>query len=335
MFAYAENADASMSAINVMTIRAGQTIGETNYALENVVGSQSEILSSFLVEYYENNENLPNEIVCKQFDQATAELASMYFLDKYQKVVKVTIPQKAIKNELFEQAAQNAKEYSERSADSIARRKTLTSGALERLAEILNMNSIYRIEGYDISDISGTNNVASMVVFEGANDFACMQEALARRLEHLAAGDTEFGAKPDVILIDGGLGQLHSVQEIANKYGQNITFISLAKQDEQIYTTTSNALISLPKNDYALRLLQRVRDESHRFAVLYHRNVRSGAELSSRLAEIEGIGSYRRQQLYKHFKTIEAISEASVEELAQVEGIGPKNAITIYNYFHK
>ena len=353
VFAYAENADASMSAINVMTIRAGQTIGETNYALENVVGSPSEILSSFLVEYYANNENLPNEIVCKQFDQATAELASMYFLDKYQKVVKVTIPQKAIKNELFEQAAQNAKEYSERSADSIARRKTLTSGALERLAEILNMNSIYRIEGYDISDISGTNNVASMVVFEGgepnkklyrkfkiktvegANDFACMQEALARRLEHLAAGDTEFGAKPDVILIDGGLGQLHSVQEIANKYGQNITFISLAKQDEQIFTTTANIPISLPKNDYALRLLQRVRDESHRFAVLYHRNVRSGAELSSRLAEIDGIGSYRRQQLYKHFKTIEAISDASVEELAQVEGIGPKNAITIYNYFHK
>jgi len=353
VFAYAENQDASMSAINVMTIRAGQTIGETNYALENVVGSVGEILSSFLAEYYANTQNLPNEIVCKQFDEQTAELASMYFLDKYQKVVKITIPQKAIKNELFEQAYANAKEYAERSADALARRKQLTSGALERLAEILNMRSIFRIEGYDISNISGTNNVASMVVFEGgepnkklyrkfkiksvegANDFACLQEAIERRLEHLANGDTEFGEKPDVILIDGGLGQLSSVQEIANRYGQNITFISLAKQDEQIYTTTSNVPISLPKRDYALRLLQRVRDESHRFAVLYHRNVRSSAELSSQLSEIEGIGKGRRQELYKHFKTIEAISSASVEELAAVEGIGPKNAITIYNYFHK
>ena len=353
VFAYAENQDASMSAINVMTIRAGQTIGETNYELENVVGSVGEILSSFLAEYYANTQNLPNEIVCKQFDEQMAELASMYFLDKYQKVVKITIPQKAIKNELFEQAYSNAKEYAERSADALARRKQLTSGALERLAEILNMHSIFRIEGYDISNISGTNNVASMVVFEGgepnkklyrkfkiksvegANDFACLQEAIERRLEHLANGDTEFGEKPDVILIDGGLGQLSSVQEIANRYGQNITFISLAKQDEQIYTTTSNVPISLPKRDYALRLLQRVRDESHRFAVLYHRNVRSSAELSSQLADIEGIGKGRRQELYKHFKTIEAISSASVEELAAVEGIGPKNAITIYNYFHK
>jgi excinuclease ABC subunit C len=312
-----------------------------------------EILSSFLAEYYANTQNLPNEIVCKQFDEQMAELASMYFLDKYQKVVKITIPQKAIKNELFEQAYSNAKEYAERSADALVRRKQLTSGALERLAEILNMHSIFRIEGYDISNISGTNNVASMVVFEGgepnkklyrkfkiksvegANDFACLQEAIERRLEHLANGDTEFGEKPDVILIDGGLGQLSSVQEIANRYGQNITFISLAKQDEQIYTTTSNLPISLPKRDYALRLLQRVRDESHRFAVLYHRNVRSSAELSSQLSEIEGIGKGRRQELYKHFKTIEAISSASVEELAAVEGIGPKNAITIYNYFHK
>ena len=136
-------------------------------------------------------------------------------------------------------------------------------------------------------------------------------------------------------MIDGGLGQLSSAQQIAIKYGLNITFISLAKKDELVYTTSSSAPIVLPKRDYALRLLQRVRDESHRFAVLYHRNVRSGAELSSRLAEIDGIGKQKRQQLYKYFKTIEAISDASVEELAQVEGIGPKNAITIYNYFHK
>ncbi|MBQ8468302.1 MAG: excinuclease ABC subunit UvrC [Clostridia bacterium] len=353
VFAYYDSQTSGLSAINAMTIRAGQTIGETNYIQEDVVGSTEEILTSFLVEYYRGIENLPNEIVCKQLTEESAELISLYFLNTYQKVVKVTIPQKAIKNELFEQAYANAKEYCERSSDSFARKQKLTSGALESLAKLLGLNSVYRIEGYDISDISGTNNVASMVVFEGgepnkklyrkfkiktvegANDFACMKEALSRRLSRLASGDTEFGEKPDVILIDGGLGQLNSVKDLASQMGLNITFISLAKQDEEIYTTTSNAPIRLPRTDYALRLLQRVRDESHRFAVLYHRNVRGNTELASQLAEIEGVGKHRQQILYKHFKTIDAIADASVEELAKVEGIGAKNAINIYNYFHK
>ena len=353
VFAYYESENSGLGAVNVITIRAGQTIGETNYVQDNVVGSSVEILTSFMVEYYGKVDNMPNEIVCKQLDSESAELISLYFLNNYQKIVKITIPQKAIKNELFDQAYSNAKEYCERSADSFVRKQKLTSGALEALAKLLNLDKVYRIEGYDISDICGTNNVASMVVFEGgepnrklyrkfkiknvegANDFACMQEALSRRLAHLAAGDTEFGEKPDVILIDGGIGQLNSVKDLASSMGLNITFISLAKQDEQIFTTTSNIPICLPKSDFALRLLQRVRDESHRFAVLYHRNVRGNTELASQLAEIEGIGKHRQQILYKHFKTIDAIADATVEELSNVPNIGAKNAMNIYKHFHK
>ncbi len=352
VFAYWDNPDSELAAINCMTIRAGQNIGQTNYALPSVVGSAAEVISSFLVEYYSGT-TPPAEIVCKQIDEPTAQTLQLYFLENYQKVVKITIPQKNVKSKLADSCLTNAKEYAERSADSLIRKQRLTSGALEHLAQVLGIGSVYRIEGYDISNISGTNNVASMVVFEGgepakkqyrkfkiksvdgANDFACMQETLQRRLSRLASGDNSFGDRPDVILIDGGLGQLHAASSVASGLGLDITFISLAKKDEQIFTTSSNLPICLPKNDYALRLLQRVRDESHRFAVMFHRNVRTSKEFMSVLDQIEGIGKQRQKLLYNHFKTIDAICEASAKQLSEVPGIGPKYAINIYKFFHK
>lgn len=353
VFAYWDNPDSDLAAINVMTIRAGQNVGQFNYAVPGVVGSPSEVISSFMVDYYSGGVTPPSEIISKQTEPQEAESLQLYFLEHHSKVVKVVCPQKGIKNQLAESSLKNAQEYAERSADSISRHQRLTSGALERLAELLNLGKVYRIEGYDISDISGTNNVASMVVFEGgepaksqyrkykiktvegANDFACLQEALTRRLTRLASGDNQFGAKPDVILIDGGLGQLNAVSEVARGLALNIAFISLAKKDELIYTTTSNQPIALPKSDYALRLLQRVRDESHRFAVTFHRSVRGAKELMSVLGQIDGIGKAKQKALYEHFKTIDAISSASPEALCEVEGIGKKHAINIYNFFNK
>lgn len=352
IFAFYENQD-DMSVVNVMNVRAGQTQGQTNYALSEVVGNETEILASFIVEYYADRVSLPSEIICKQLDEESASLVQMYLLEKFNKVIKITNPQKAIKLKLWKSCLVNAQEYAERSSEASARKHQFTSGAIQELCAVLNIDKANRIEGYDISNISGTNNVASMVVFvdgepfkkdyrkfkiktvDGANDFACMQEVLFRRLSHLSNGDNGFDQRPDVILIDGGLGQLHSASEQAIKLGQNITFISLAKKDEEIYTTSSNNAIKLPKNSYALRLLQRVRDESHRFAVMYHRAVRAGGELKSTLSQIPGIGKTRQQALYKHFKTIENISSATVEELSQIEGIGTGNALNIYKYFHE
>ena len=352
VFALHESQDGQMIVLNCMNIRAGQNVGQTNYALDNAIGDTAEILSSFIVEYYNTKAALPNEIVCKQLTEETAQLISMYLLQKYNKVVKITIPQKGIKDKLYQSCQINAQEYAERSNEAHSRQQQLTSGALTELAILLNLEKVYRIEGYDISNISGTNNVASMVVFvggqpskkeyrkfkiktvEGANDFACMQEVLSRRLAHLVAGDAGFEQKPDIILIDGGLGQLHSAHQEALKLGLDITFISLAKQDEEIFTTKSSSSIKLAKNNFALRLLQRVRDESHRFAVMYHRSLRAGGSLKSSLSNIDGIGKTRQAELFKHFKTIENISKATVEELAAVEGIGTKNAINIYKYFN-
>ncbi len=352
VFALSES-EGELAVINVITIRSGQNIGQTNYPLTGVVGTISEVLSSFIVEYYSQHSRMPSEIVAKQLTEDDAKIIETLLLENHQKVVKITLPQIGTKNKLFENALNNAVEYAERSLDSLARKKALTSDALVRLAGLLNLPSVYRIEGYDISNISGTNNVASMVVFEGgepnkkayrkfkiksvegANDFACMQEALERRLRHLAEGDLSFGEKPDVILIDGGLGQLHSAENAARSLGINITFISLAKQDEVVYTTTSSTPLILPKNDYALRLLVRVRDESHRYAVMFHRSVRTNKELLSELSNIEGVGKTRQQQLYKHFKSLQAIADASVDALCEVSGISKSTAIKIYSYFNK
>lgn len=353
VFAFYENENSDLSVINIMTIRSGQNIGQSNFAMIGVAGGEQEVLTSFIVEYYNSSAALPKEIVCKQLTEENALLIENFILEKFNKVIKVTIPKISIKNKLFESCYNNAMEYANRSADSLARKQKLTTGALEQLAKLLNLSKVYRIEGYDISNISGTNNVASMVVFEGgepnkkqyrkfkiktvegANDFACMAEALDRRLSKLAAGDTEFGQRPDVILIDGGLGQLNAAKQQSSKFGLDICFISIAKQDELIYTSNSNAPLILEKSDYALRLLQRVRDESHRFAVSYHRTLRGNTGIKSVLAEIPGIGKTRQMQLYKQFKTIEAIESASVEAIANVEGIGKTNALNIYNFFHK
>lgn len=353
VFAIYENTDDFMTVINCMNVRAGQNVGQKNYDLNSVVGNLTEILASFIIEYYSGAISLPQEIVCKQLDDQTAQLVQMYLLQQHGKVIKITIPQKAIKEKLWQSCLDNATEFAERSSEANARKQQLTSGALQQLCEILNIAKANRIEGYDISNISGTNNVASMVVFvdgqpckkeyrkfkiktvEGANDFACMQEVLARRLARLVQNDENFNQKPDVILIDGGLGQLNSASQEATKLGLDITFISLAKKDEEIWTTSSGNPIKLQRDNYALRLLQRVRDESHRFAVIYHRAVRAGGELRSVLSQIDGIGKMRQQQLYKTFKTIENISNATIEDLANIDGIGTKNAITIYNFFHQ
>ena len=252
----------------------------------------------------------------------------------------------------FSQKREQKENFVFASRDKFERHKKLTTDALKELSTILNVENINRIEGYDISNISGTNNVASMVVFEngepakkeyrkfkiktveGANDFACLQETLKRRLQSLKEGQKNLDTKPDLILIDGGLGQLHSVQEIINQFGMSIPVVSLAKQDEEIFTTSSLVPIRLEKNNYALRLLQRVRDESHRFAVLYHRNLR-GQSLTSFLQEIPGIGKTTSEKIWKHFKTKENIFNAGIEAFCEIDGISESKAIEIYKGIHK
>ena len=208
------------------------------------------------------------------------------------------------------------------------------------------------MECYDISNISGVDKVGSMVVFidgeadrnsyrrfkiktvEGANDYASHQEMMRRRLAKLASGEEERFPKPDLIVIDGGKGQLSAVKEIFDEAGvKDIELIALAEREEEVFTLFSNESIRLDRRDYALKVLQRLRDEAHRFAITYFRKLHSKRNLASVLQEIEGIGKKKQKALMDKFGTIDKIMKAKEEELSQTEGIGAELAKKIKAHF--
>jgi len=350
VFALCESEE--ITAVNVMRIRAGKNVGQFNYLLEDAVGTKEELVLSFISSFYED-EQPPKEILLQNFMKESDPIILNFLSQKFDKKISVQYPVKGVKKQLIENAEKNASEYANNSRDKYERHKKLTTDALKELAELVGVDSIWRIECFDISNISGTNNVASNVVFEGGepakkeyrkfkiksvqgpNDFACMNEALTRRIESMLEGQKGLEKRPDLIVIDGGLGQLHSAYEAMQRAGADIPMISLAERYEEIYTLNSNKPIALPKSNYALRLLIRIRDEAHRFAVSFHRNLRNGQSLTSFLQEIEGVGKVTSQKIWKHFKTKDAIFNAKPEEFALIDGISEKKAIEIYKNIHK
>ena len=249
----------------------------------------------------------------------------------------------------------NAAEYLEKSISAIAHKDDMTVRACERLKTLLGLKKYpKRMECYDISNISGVDKVGSMVVFtdgeadkyeyrrfriktvEGANDFASLQEVLERRLAKLGGDEEERFAKPQLIVIDGGKGQLSAVKEIFDRMGvEDIDLIALAKQEEEVYTLHSDGPVRLDRRDYALKVLQRIRDEAHRFAITYFRNLHSKRNLASVLEEIEGVGAKKRAALLEKFGTIDKIMRADTEELAKTPGIGKELAENIRRYFEE
>ena len=338
--------------INVMMIRAGKNVGQINYPITEVVGEKSDLLIQFISNYYSSYNMLPQEIVTRGISDEQKEMLQGFILSNLNKAVKITIPKIGIKVEFLDNCERNAIDYLEHSKERIDKKYKMTLEALENLKKLLNLKHLKRIEGFDISNISGEFSVASMVVFEngepaykeyrkfkiktvkGPNDFASMYETLTRRLSDYIEKKENFNKRPDLILIDGGFGQLHSANRAVQELGLNIPIVSLAKRDEELCTTTSNEPIRLKKRDYTLRLLQRVRDESHRFAITYHRQLR-GKSLKSSLSEIEGIGEKKVNALLKYFKSVESISKASKADLMKVDGIGENLAEIIFNYYHK
>lgn len=338
--------------VNIMMIRKGKNVGQINHALASVVGEKSDILVGFISNYYTDVSMLPKEIVTHGLSDEQKELLQGYILSKFNKSVKIVIPKIGVKVDFIENCMKNAVEYLSHSKDRIDKKYQMTVEALENLKNILGLKRLNRIEGFDISNISGQYSVASMVVFEngepaykeyrkfkiktvvGPDDFASMHETLKRRLTDLIECKENFNKRPDLILIDGGFGQLHSAYAVIKELGLDIPMVSLAKRDEEICTVTSDKPLRLKKSDYSLRLLQRVRDESHRFAITFHRNVR-GKSMRSALSDIEGLGEKKVNELLKHFKSFEVISNATVHDLAEVDGIGEVLAKTIYDYFHK
>ena len=344
VFGYAFNGFDSV--VSVLVVRGGKILGLNNYSLSNI-SDKYETLMQFIPRYYNEFSIPPKNIYVEEIDN---DVISEYLSGFVDYKVNVVTPIKGTNKHLINMANDNAKEYLEKSLDKIKTEKDKTVGALELLKKDLNLKEIpYRIEGYDISHISGTNKVASMVVFvngvkaskeyrkfviktvEGNNDFACMKEVLTRRLSNTTKS---FSKLPNLILIDGGMGQLAYADSVLQDLGFDIDIISLAKREEEVYKPNSNTPIVLSRSHYGLKLLQKVRDESHRFAITFHRQKRTKSMLKSELKNIVGVGESTINKLLEKFKNIENIKQAEISELV-INGINKKTAQNIYNYFHK
>ncbi len=339
------------SAVNVLITRKGIMQGGTSIALDEAHMSDAEALTGFITQYYSRHE-IPAEIICEEFCEK--ELLQNYFKEKFGKTVEITLAKQGDKALLLKMAKENAQDFLEKSVDKIAHKNDMTVNACKRLQEILGLKAYpRRMECYDISNISGVDKVGSMVVFidgeadrnsyrrfkiktvEGANDFASLQEVLLRRLDKLETEEDKF-PKPDLIIIDGGKGQLSAVEQIFSEKGVNdIELISLAKREEEIFTPYSDEGIKISHRDYALQMLQRIRDEAHRFAITYFRNIHSKRNLSSVLLEIEGVGKVKRMALLEKFGTLDKILNASIEDLTAVSGISVAIAQNIKTYLEE
>ncbi len=347
VFAYQTNGLSGV--ITSMVVRGGKILGVMNYSVLDAELEEQETLFNFLVQYYQNV-LIPDDIILSH--ELTDQDTLLSYLGKKPNII--TNPH-GINKTLLDMAKDNASDYLEKHIEKERLRYNNTFGALKVLKEKLNLNNFpHRMECYDISNISGTNKVCSMVVFingeksskdyrkfkiklvQGSNDFASLQEALTRRLARLKNQDGEsFKEKPDLLIIDGGKGQLSACYQVLQESKiQGIDMISLAKRIEEVFKPSSTTPILLKPGSAELRLLQRIRDEAHRFAITFHRAVRTKAQVHSELDAIAGLGEVKKRALLDAFETTENIKTASVDELSCVKGIHRALAQTIYDTFH-
>lgn len=334
-------------AVSVCIVRGGKMMGVKNYIIDEpqVFGGD---MTTFLPQYYSMTNELPDEI-CLQSECDSTPLVE-YFRSVFSKAPIITFPQKGMRKKLLDTAARNCTDYLLKSADRVKRDADMTLGACERLKSVFGLKSARRIECYDISNISGVDKVASGVVFidgkadkaqyrryrirtvEGADDFRSMYETLTRRLIRYKNGDAGFDELPDLIVIDGGLEQVEFAARAADDVGVEVNMVGLAKRDEELYLRGMVQPIKLNREDYGLKLLQRVRDEAHRFAVMYHRSLRS-RRYESELKGVPGVGAATVKKVLAAFNT-RTIVEASADEIASKAGIAKKAAQNIYEYYH-
>ncbi len=345
----ATKSDGIFSSITIMFVRGGRVSGIKNFANQTLSELDSDRVLEFISRYYLDGKEIPDEIIIP-FEIENKEFLENYLSELRGKKIEILAPKKAVRGQLLKMATDNAEDYLSRQINKVKHKDDMTIIACQRLQKILNLKRYpRRIECYDISHISGVDKVGSMTVFidgepskndyrrfkiktvEGNNDFDCLKEVLTRRLLRLDSDDK--WSKPDLILIDGGKGQLTAVKDAIQSLAPNLDFISLAERNEEIYTVNSKDPIVLDKSDYCLKVLQRIRDEAHRFAITFNRQLRGKRTLRSVLLEIDGIGPQKRNALLDKFKDIPSIKNASIEELTKVDGIGFSQAQKIKEYF--
>ncbi len=350
MFAVASNGKSCV--VNHTMIRGGKVIFSDNNAVTDAGLDEAQTLSSFLAEYCEMVK-LCGELYTNVELSDAQELQQLIF-DKTGVKTKIYCPKLQDKKRLVDMSYRNAVEYLTKSQTAIDKKYNTTHGAVLQLKELLHLKKLpTRVECYDISNVQGVDKVASMVVFtngqkdasqyrrfkiktvEGANDFASMQEVLLRRFERMKQDDGVFGKTPDLIVVDGGLGQLEYARRAMETAGVEVQLVSLAKQQELVYTLGTNEPTFLPRNSYALNLLINIRDESHRFAITYFRKLHNKTSIKSVLQDVPGIGEKRRIELHRKFKSMDALREATVEQIAETKGMPKTTAEALYKYLHE
>ena len=353
--------------VQVFFIRNGRLIGRDHYYMTGVENeSRSEVITSFVKQFYGESPYVPREIMLPE-TMADAEVILQWLALKRGQKVFMRVPKKGQKERLVELACKNAMDILNKDSEKLKREEARTVGAVRELADLLGLAVLTRMEAYDISNISGFEKVGSMVVYEkgkpkrsayrkfkirdiqGQDDYHSLEEVLTRRFTHGQEEQREltkkqadlsmgsFSVFPDLILMDGGKGQVHVAQKVLMELGLEIPVCGMVKDDfhrtRAIFFDEEEIIIE--KNSEAFHLVTRIQDEAHRFAIEYHRSLRSKTQVRSILEDIPGIGEKRRKALMRHFGDIKKIREATVEALKEVPSMNEGAAESVYLFFRK
>lgn len=347
--------------VQVFFIRGGRLIGRDHFYLKIAENdTKSEILSSFIKQFYAGTPYIPAELMLPE-EIEDQEIIEEWLTTRREHKVRLRIPKKGTKEKLVELAQKNAQMVLKNDKERLKREEGRTIGAVKELEKILGLTGIIRMEAYDISNTSGFDSVGSMVVYEhgkpkrndyrkfkiksvqGPDDYASMNEVLTRRFEHgLRERQDEsetggFQAFPDLIMMDGGRGQVNIALEVLEKLNLHIPVCGMVKDDNHrtrgLYF--NNVELPIDRNSECFRLITRIQDEAHRFAITFHRQLRSKGQVHSILDDIPGVGPARRKDLMRSFENIEAIRNATVEDLKELPSMNEKSAQEVYKFFHQ
>ncbi len=347
--------------VQVFFIRSGRLIGRDHFYLKIAENdTESEILSSFIKQFYAGTPYIPAELMLPE-EIEDQEIIEEWLTARRERKAHLCIPKKGTKEKLVELAQKNAQMVLKNDRERLKREEGRTIGAVKELEKILGLKGIVRMEAYDISNTNGFDSVGSMVVYEhgkpkrndyrkfkiksvqGPDDYASMNEVLTRRFEHGLREQQEesenggFQAFPDLIMMDGGRGQVNIALEVLEKLDLHIPVCGMVKDDNHrtrgLYF--NNVELPIDRNSECFRLITRVQDEAHRFAITFHRQLRSKGQVHSVLDDIPGVGPARRKDLMRSFENIDAIRNATVEELKKLPSMNEKSAQEVYKFFHQ
>lgn len=333
-------------------VRNGSVVGTESYRIDSSDEPFGEVIEQFLAQLYLDSGDIPKEIIVMDAPESVGAVEAL-LSGLCGHAVHIRVPKRGEKLKQGELARLNAAETLKRSRELVHREWERSEGALSSLCRLIGLDeNAHRMECFDNSHTGGRDTVGSMVVFiDGkpekslyrrfrtklntlGDDYLAMREHLSRRFERTLAGDEKFAELPDLLIVDGGRGQLNVALEVLESFGlSHIPAIGLAERNEEIILPDTDEPLVLKKSDPALQLLQRIRDEAHRFAITYHRSIRAKSSLYSKLDEISGVGDRRRRALYERFLTLDAIKSASVDELAATPGMNAAAARSVYEFF--